>query len=38
MKSNLEDNLSKDVYSFYSFGERSIQSLPKNTINVTPNT
>ena len=28
--SNLKDNLLKDVYNLYSFGEGSIQSLPKN--------
>ena len=30
--SNLKDNLLKDVYNLYLFGERSIQSLPKNMI------
>ena len=30
--SNLKDNLLKDVYNLYSFGEGSIQSLPKNMI------
>ena len=30
--SNLKDNLLKDVYNLYSFGEGSIQSFPKNMI------
>ena len=30
--SNLQDNLLKDVYNLYSFGDGSIQSLPKNMI------
>ena len=30
--SNLKDNLLKDVYNLYSFGEGSVQSLPKNMI------
>ena len=30
--SNLKDSLLKDVYILYSFGEGSIQSLPKNMI------
>ena len=29
---NLKDNLLKDVYNLYSFGEGSIQGLPKNII------
>ena len=28
--SNLKDNLLKDAYNLYSFGEGSVQSLPKN--------
>ena len=30
--SNLKDNLLKDVYNLYSFGQGSVQSLPKNMI------
>ena len=30
--SNLKENLLKDIYNLYSFGEGSIQSLPKNMI------
>ena len=30
--SNLKDNLLKNIYNFYSFGEGLIQSLPKNMI------
>ena len=30
--SNLKDNLLKDVYNLHSFGEGSVQSLPKNMI------
>ena len=30
--SNLKDNLLKDVYNLYSFGEGSVQCLPKNMI------
>ena len=30
--SNLKDNILKDVYNLYSFGEGSVQSLPKNMI------
>ena len=30
--SNLKENLLKNIYSLYSFGEGSIQSLPKNMI------
>ena len=29
---NMKDNLLKDIYNLYSFGEGSIQSLPKSTL------
>ena len=29
---NMKDNLLKDIYNLYSFGEGSIQSLPKNML------